>query len=85
MRCPYSNTIDKIYKIITTPSEYSEQKKKIIEFKEKVYKLTDDLFGVKITYSEELAVEKIYFPYGEISIQLFYDIKFEKKVLLIIL
>ena len=79
VRCPDSNTIDKIYKIITTPSEYSEQKKKIIEFKEKVYKLTDDLFGVKITYSEELAVEKIYLPYGEISIQLFYDIKFEKK------
>ena len=79
VRCPDSNTIDKIYKIITTPSEYSEQKKKIIEFKEKVYKLTDDLFGVKITYLEELAVEKIYLPYGEISIQLFYDIKFEKK------
>ena len=51
----------------------------LVEFKEKVSKLTDDLFWVKITYSEELAVEKIYLPYGEISIQLFYDIKFEKK------
>ena len=48
-----------IYNIITKPSDYSEQKEKIIELKEKAYKLTNDLFGVKITYSEELAVEKI--------------------------
>ena len=77
--CPDDKTIDKIYKIITEPPDYSEQKRKIIELKEKVYKMTNDLFGVEITYSDELAVEKINLPYGEISIKILHDIKFEKK------
>ena len=79
VRCPDQNTIDKIYKIITESSDYSEKKKKIIEFKEKVYKMTNDLFGAKITFSEELVAEKIYLPYAEISLKLLHNIKFEKK------
>ena len=78
-RCPNSKTIDKIYKIITKPLDNSEQKKKIIELKEKVFKMTKDLFGVEISYTQELEVGKIYLPYGEISIKILHDIKYEKK------
>ena len=41
--------------------------------------MTNDLFGAKITFSEELVAEKIYLPYAEISLKLLYNIKFEKK------
>ena len=78
--CPSDTTIDKIYNIIIESKKDSEQKKsKIIKLKEKVYKLTKNLFGVEISYTKELEVANINLPYGEISIKIFNDIKFEKK------
>lgn len=77
--CPDNGTIDKIYKIMTYSMDNSEQKNKIVELKEKIYKLTKDLFGVEITYTKELEVAKINLPSGEISLKIFHDIKFEKK------
>ena len=79
MDCPYDKTIDKIYKIMTESKDNSEQKRKIVELKEKVYEMTKSLFGVEITYTNELEVAKINLPFCEISLKLFNDIKYEKK------
>ena len=44
--CPKSGVIDKIYKIMTE-SNHSEERKKIVELKERVFQLTKDLEQLK--------------------------------------
>ena len=75
--CPKSGVIDKIYKIMTE-SNHSEERKKTVELKERVFQLTKDLFGYEINFTGEMEGE-IVAPYGKISIKIFEKIKFEKK------
>lgn len=79
--CPKSGQVDKIYKIMTESQYSSDEKNKIVKLKEKVYKLTKDLFGIEITFDNELETI-VNLPYGKISIKIFDNIKFEKKGLI---
>jgi hypothetical protein len=77
-RCPKTGQFEKIYQIMTKPQESSDEKNKIVKLKEKVFQLTKDLFGIEISFNDEMEAI-VYLPYGKISIKIFDNIKIEKN------